>query len=384
MTENTNGTESDQTSLASENTENEGADWVSVSPEDYRVTSLKDDVAEVLRLNDRLDLGPVRSGGTGNTRAVIAADESEARDVADLFASAGFITSTDLESGEIQVHGRETDLTDLHSGDLVHVNDRGGPWRVTNQEIKTGFDKYGSPHAADVVYLTHADRDDVNPYAVVRWYSSDDPALYTKTVDKESGVKDNERWKKYEDVDRIARLGPARCYKVTDQNAADYLRNRLEDILDGKYSSERMAGDAEDVEREFGRDTLDEFADRLMFGTRIISREEHALAVRAANVHRRHDSTPKTIQVVPIHAGHPEFIDDVEDREDLDSSSDAGRESEDDSPEDASEGDGEDTAEYVCENCGTEFQNRFRYSKQSAMCSDPSEDYTCEGEPNDE
>lgn len=189
-----------------------GCQFVSPDLDEFTLKHLKSDVASVLTDREFLDVLPVEVGGLEDTRVVVRSDSSyRAGRIASTLADVGFlVTRTGEGRPAVQVHGRETEVTDLHRGDLVHVNDRAGPWRVTDSA--DSFPWYGSPSPAEVRFLTHARRDHVNPYAVVWWNEDREPGLYTNTVDQESGVSDDARWKKYESLNRIARFGPHRAY----------------------------------------------------------------------------------------------------------------------------------------------------------------------------
>lgn len=188
---------------------------------EYRLEHLQDDIAGVFSDRGMVQaIAPLGKGGVSprvSNRVTFSVSPSmtEPREVERILDSERFAWThgTTTEGGvQFVVLGRAiASLRELRADDRIHVNKRGGPFKVYRVLEQPGgpevLQRSDASVTAEVVNLgTGTD------WMVVQWAGDDRPVAYVKTKDTNSGVTGDFRYKKVEDVERMGRVGPTRLF----------------------------------------------------------------------------------------------------------------------------------------------------------------------------
>lgn len=201
-------------------------------PAMYRVSHLMDDLADAFQ--DRIQLvAPLNRGGVKprvDNRVTFSVNSGEGAnsEVEGRLDTHGFAWTTG-EPGEYVVLGRViTDLRELREDDRVHLNGRGGPFKVYRvMEQDTGPEVLQKSDPSVTVEVTNADTG--TDWMVVQWDGEDEPWAYVRTKDKHASG--GYRYRKVERVERSGRVGPRRLF-APPADARDEVERGVPDQLE--------------------------------------------------------------------------------------------------------------------------------------------------------
>lgn len=237
---------------------------------EYRVSHLMDELADAF--TDRIQLvAPMEKGGLKprvNNRVTFTvtntkSDHRNREYVEDTLDSAGFAWThapVDEKGTPYIVLGRTvTDLRELRAGDRIHLNKRGGPFRAYRVlEQPSGPEVLQRSEESVTVEVTNADTG--TDWMVVQWAGKQDPWAYVRTKDKDASG--GFRWRKVEDVERMARVGPRRLFAPPPDLKEDVERHVPEQVewaRDNHLGENRVIHpmDLDRVERLFTKPVAD-------------------------------------------------------------------------------------------------------------------------------
>jgi hypothetical protein len=195
----------------------DGADEGEDDPPAYRVSHLMDDLADAFA--DRIQLvAPLGKGGVkprvhNRVTFTVSGERDDREYVEDTLDRNGFawtLGETTEDGTEYVVLGRAIrDLRELRKGDRIHLNGRGGPFKVYRVlEQETGPEVLQKSSPSVTVEVTNVDTG--TDWMVVQWDGEPHPWAYVYTEDKHASG--GFRYRKVEQVERDGRVGPRRLF----------------------------------------------------------------------------------------------------------------------------------------------------------------------------
>lgn len=200
---------------------------------EYRISHLMEDIADAFSERDAVgDIAPFRKGGlkprVQNRVTFSLSDMDRARWTEQVLETEGYAWTTD-EPGKYVTLGRAIeDPRELRKGDRIHLNKRGGPFRVYRvMEQENGPEVLQK--SAPSVTVELANEDTGTDWMMVLWDGDSEPWSYVKTKDK--NAKGGFRYRKVERVERLGRIGPLRLFAPPADMTED-VEQRVPEILE--------------------------------------------------------------------------------------------------------------------------------------------------------
>lgn len=324
---------------------------------EYRISHLQDDLADTFSERDAVGLiAPFRKGGVKprvHNRVTFTLSDPDRREwterVLDLD---GYAWTVGDESGKYVVLGRAIrDVGELRDGDRIHLNKRGGPFKVFRVlEQESGPEVLQKCEPSVTVELTNVDTG--TDWMVVHWDGEPEPWAYVRT--KDQNAKGGFRYRKVERVEWWGRIGPARLF-APPVDMTEGVETRLPEVVAAAAEATGTGIHPSDLKRVetltqkpipdlFTPEDADRIRTFLMDMSEWYEREANALEVETQNDKNRAAVNQNAAKQCRELAGAFTLTD-------MDAVDDA---------------DGSGFYHHAA--CGVGFTDRFKYSKHCGLC----------------
>lgn len=207
---------------------------------DYRLSHMMDAIVDAFADREMVQaVAPLERGGlkprVSNRVAFTPSGEPGRPEVETVLNTGGWAWTVgpSTEDGtEYVVLGQTiADLRELRKGDRIHLNKRGGPFKVFRvMEQPSGPEVLQRSAPAVTVELTNTSTG--TDWMVVHWQNDSEPWSYCRTKDKHASG--GFRYRKVESVERSGRIGPARMFAPREDVSADIDAHLPEIVADAK------------------------------------------------------------------------------------------------------------------------------------------------------
>lgn len=337
---------------------------------EFRMSHLMDELADAYSEREMVQkVAPFERGGikprvqnrvTFTSANASSEDREDVETVLDARGFAWTLGSTTEDGTEYVVLGREIrDPRELRKGDRIHLNKRGGPFKVYRvMEQPSGPEVLQRSDPSVTVELTNTDTD--TDWMVVHWKNDSEPWAYVRTKDK--NAKGGFRYRKVESVERAGRIGPLRMFAPSHDHISegyqDTLHERVKFADDNGWLGDAHPSDvarvldlmAKPAAEVFSPEDADTVREVMNTTADAYERQGNAMAMEAPE-----DDDPEEMKALAA--------DNQDWGQSLKSYAEAFNLANMDTVEDTG-----DTDLWVCEDCGQAFLNKYKYPTHRRDC----------------